>query len=41
MAAWVKEEGKASEHRQRKRETKEADKVEVVPEVTEASSRRF
>ena len=36
MAAWVKEEEKASEHRQRKKEAEEADKVEVVPEVTEA-----
>ena len=31
MAAWVKEEEKASEHRQRKREAEEADKVEVAP----------
>ena len=41
MAAWVKEEEKASEHRQRKREAKEADKVEVAPGVTVASLRRF
>ena len=41
MAAWVKEEEKASEHRQRKREAEEADKVEVAPEVTVASLRRF
>ena len=41
MAAWVKEEGKASEHRQRKREAEEADKVEVAPGVTVASLRRF
>ena len=39
--AWVKEEEKASEHRQRKREAKEADKVEVAPGVTVASLRRF
>ena len=41
MAACVKEEEKASEHRQRKRETEEADKVEVAPGVTVASLRRF
>ena len=41
VAAWVKEEQKASEHRQRKREAEEADKVEVVPGVTVASLRRF
>ena len=42
MAAWwVKEEEKASEHRQRKREAEEADKVEVAPGVTVASLRRF
>ena len=41
VAAWVKQEEKASEHRQRKREAEEADKVEVVPEVTVASWRRF
>ena len=29
--AWVKKEEKASEHRQRKREAEEADKVEVAP----------
>ena len=39
MAAWVKEEEKASEHRQRKREA--ADKVEIAPGVTVASLRRF
>ena len=33
MAAWVKEEKKPSEHRQRKREAEEADKVEVAPVV--------
>ena len=37
MAAWVKEEEKASEHRQRKREAEEADKFEVAPGVTVAS----
>ena len=41
MAAWVKEEEKASEHRQRKREAEEADKVEVAPGVTVACLRRF
>ena len=41
MAVWVKEEEKASEHRQRKREVEEADKVEVAPGVTVASLRRF
>ena len=41
MAAWVKEEEKASEHRLRKREPNEADKVEVAPGVTVASLRRF
>ena len=30
MAAWAKEEERASEHRQRKREAEEADKVEVI-----------
>ena len=39
MAAWVDEEEKASEHRQRKIETEEADKV--APGVTVASLRRF
>ena len=41
MAAWVKEEENASEHRQRKREAEEADKVEVAPGVIVASLRRF
>ena len=41
MAAWVKGEEKASEHRQRKREEEEANKVEVAPGVTVASLRRF
>ena len=41
MAAWVKKEEKASEHRKRKREAEEADKVKVAPEVTVSSSRRF
>ena len=41
MAAWVREEEKASEHRQKKREAEEADKVEVAPGVTVASLRRF
>ena len=37
MAAWVKEEEKASERRQRKREAEEADNVEVAPGVTVVS----
>ena len=41
MAAWVKEEEDASEHRERKKEEEEADKVEVAPGVTVASLRRF
>ena len=41
MAAWVKEEEKASEHRQRKKEAEVADKVEVAPGVTVVSLRRF
>ena len=40
-AAWVKEEEKASEHRQRKREAEETGKVEDAPGVTLASLRRF
>ena len=34
MAAWVKEEANASEHRWRKRKAEEAHKVEVAPGVT-------
>ena len=41
MTAWVKEEEKASEHRQWKREAEEADKAKVAPGVTVASLRRF
>ena len=41
MAAWVKKEESASEHRQRKIEAEEADKVEIAPGVTVASLRRF
>ena len=37
----MKEEENESEHRQRKRETEEADKVEVAPGVTVPSLRRF
>ena len=37
----MKEEEKASKHRQGKREAEEADKVEVAPGVTVASLRRF
>ena len=41
MVAWVKEEKNASEHRQGKGEAEEANKVEVTPGMTAASSRRF
>ena len=41
MAAWVREEEKAPENRQRKRGAEEADKVEVAPGVTLASLGRF
>ena len=41
MAASVKEEEKASEHRQRKREAEQADKVEVAPGIAVASLTRF
>ena len=41
IAARVKKETKASEHRQRKREAEETDEVEVAPGVTVASLRRF
>ena len=41
MAAWVREEENASNQRQKKREVKVADKVEVAPGVTVASLRRF
>ena len=41
MAAWVREEEKASENRQRKREAEEAHKAEVAPGVTVASLRHF
>ena len=41
MAAWMREEEKASDHRQRKSEVEEADKVEVVPGLTVSSLRRF
>ena len=41
MTAWVKEEGNASEHLQRKREAEKVDKAEVAPGVTVASLRRF
>ena len=40
MAAWVKEEEKASKPRQRKKEAEKADKVDVAPGVTVASLRR-
>ena len=40
MVAWVKDEEKASEHRQRKREAEEKGKVEGALEVTAASLRR-
>ena len=41
MAAWVKEEEKAFEYRQRKREAEEANKVEVAPGVIVVSLRRL
>ena len=41
MAAWVREEEKASENRQKKREAEEVDKVEVAPVVTVASFKSF
>ena len=37
----MREEEKASENRQRKKETEEADKVEVAPGITVASLRRL
>ena len=41
MAAWVKEEETASEHRQWKIEAEEADKVEVASGMTVASFRSY
>ena len=41
MAARVREEGKASGNRQRKREEEEVDKVEVAPGMTVGNSRHF
>ena len=41
MAAWVKEEEKASGHRQGKTEAEETNKVEAAPRVTVGSLRRF
>lgn len=41
MAAWRKEEEKAPENRQRKREAEKAHKVEVAPGVAVASLRWF
>ena len=41
MAAWVKEEEKASQHRQKQREAEESDKVDVAPGVTVAGLRSF
>ena len=41
MAAWVREEEKAPENRQRKREAEGADRVEVASGVSVASLRRF
>ena len=41
MTAWVREDKKAPENRQRKRGAEEVDKVLVVSGVTVASSRRF
>ena len=41
MAAWVKKEENASDQRQKNREAEKADRVEVAPGVTLASSGRF
>ena len=41
MAAWVGQEEKASENRQRKREAKKTDKLEVAPGMTVESLRCF
>ena len=41
MAAWAREEEKASENQQRKREAEEAGKVEVAPGLTVKSLRCF
>ena len=41
MSAWLREEEKAPENRQRKKEAKEVDKIEVTPGETVASVRRF
>ena len=41
MAAWVRQEEKASENGQRKREAEEVDKVEVASGVAVGSLRRF
>ena len=41
MTAWVREENKASENLQSKREAEEADKVEVAFWVTLGCLRRF
>ena len=41
MAAWVREEEKAYENRQRKREAEEANRLEVAHGVTIGSLRRF
>ena len=41
MAALVREEEKASEKRQSKREAEDADEIEVAPGVTVGSLRRF
>ena len=39
-AAWVREEEKASENRERKKEAEKADKVKVAPGVTAGNLRR-
>ena len=41
MAAWVREEQKASEKQLMKRKAEEADKVEVAPGVNVGRLRRF
>ena len=41
MAAWAKEEEKASQHRQSKRDVEGLDRVEAAPGLTVASLRRL
>ena len=41
MAAWVREEEKASENRQMKKEAEKVHKIKITPEVTVPSLRHF